>query len=187
MDVPAFVTAIRREADRLVDIASATAPGAEVPMCPDWQVRDVLRHLGGVHRWARATVVEARTGPMDTEEQAAIMRAPDADADLCGWVRDGAEALASALEGAPADLVCFTFLPAPSARAFWARRQAHETGIHRRDVEAAAGDVTPYVAEVAADGIDELLCGFASRRGGRLRSDIPSRLAVEATDTAGSW
>ena len=32
---------------------------------------------------------------------------------------------------------CFAFLPAPSPLAFWARRQAHETGIHRADVESA--------------------------------------------------
>ena len=43
------------------------------------------------------------------------------------------------LRSAPADLDCFTFLPAESARHFWARRQAHETAIHRVDAENAAG------------------------------------------------
>src|SRR5207253_4063893 len=54
-----------------------------------------------------------------------------ADAALLAWFRDGHAALVGTLESAPPDLKCFTFLPAPSALAFWARRQAHETGIHQ--------------------------------------------------------
>lgn len=33
---------------------------------------------------------------------------------------------------------CWTFLDAPSPLAFWARRQAHETAIHRADAQLAA-------------------------------------------------
>src|SRR6204780_1534249 len=60
---------------------------------------------------------------------------------------------------------CCGFLDAPSPLAFWARRQAHEPAIHRADAESAAGDVTPFPAVFAADGIDELLVCFASRGG----------------------
>ena len=34
---------------------------------------------------------------------------------------------------------------------------AHETSIHRRDVESAVGATTPVAADLAVDGIDEVL------------------------------
>src|SRR5262249_50429902 len=39
----------------------------------------------------------------------------------------------------------------------------------------------------AVDGVDELLCGFFSRRRNRLRSTDPRSLAVVATDTEAAW
>jgi len=42
------------------------------------------------------------------------------------------------LASAPPDLDCLTFLAAPSPLAMWARRQAHETAIHRVDAESPA-------------------------------------------------
>jgi uncharacterized protein (TIGR03083 family) len=73
-----------------------------------------------------------------------------------------------------------TFLPAPSALAFWARRQAHETAIHRADAQAAAGTVTPFDAPFAQDGIAELLLGFAARRSNAVES--PGTLRLHALD-----
>ena len=61
------------------------------------------------------------------------------DAELAAGSRQGCAALADALAAAPADLECWTFLRAPSPLAMWARRQAHETAIHRVDAELAAG------------------------------------------------
>jgi hypothetical protein len=34
---------------------------------------------------------------------------------------------------------------------------AHETAVHRADVESASGPITPIPADLAVDGIDELL------------------------------
>ena len=42
------------------------------------------------------------------------------------------------------DLECWHFFDAPTPIAFWARRQAHETAIHRADVQSCTGAVTPY-------------------------------------------
>jgi hypothetical protein len=82
--------------------------------------------------------------------------------------------------------VCFAFLPAPSPLAFWARRQTHETAIHRVDVESAACAITPVEPAQAADGIDEFLTGFAAGR----RSwpwDEPRRLRLRAVDASREW
>ena len=59
-------------------------------------------------------------------------------------------------------------MPAPSPLAFWARRQAHETAIHRYDAQSAAAaarraPAAAFDPAFAADGVDELIMGFAAR------------------------
>ncbi|MCH7670054.1 MAG: maleylpyruvate isomerase family mycothiol-dependent enzyme [Acidobacteria bacterium] len=87
---------------------------------------------------------------------------PD-DSDLINWYLDTNANLVDALESAPPDVESFTFLPAPSPLAMWARRQAHETAIHRFDAENAAGIASEFDPTFAIDGIDELLAAFAPR------------------------
>jgi uncharacterized protein (TIGR03083 family) len=110
---------------------------------------------------------------------------PD-DADLLDWFRAGYQELTATLRTADPDMQCWTFMPAPSPLAFWARRQAHETAIHRVDAQLAAGAVTPFPAEFAADGIDELIMGFFGR-GLADPPDRPRALRVVATDANSSW
>jgi uncharacterized protein (TIGR03083 family) len=91
------------------------------------------------------------------------------------------------LRTAAPDLECWHFLPAPSPLAFWARRQAHETTVHRFDAESARGGAPGDIAaSFAADGIDELLRGFHARAKSRVRSDEPRVLRVRATDAEGA-
>ena len=82
---------------------------------------------------------------------------------------------------------CWHFLPAPSPLAFWARRQAHETAVHRFDAQAARGGTPDEPGrDFAADGIDELLRGFHARARSRVRSAEPRVLRVRASDTDGA-
>ena len=119
-------------------------------------------------------------------------RYPDDDgagltgADLVDWFRTGHEALVATLADADPDVQTFMFLPAPSALAFWARRQTHETGIHRADVESGGGPITPFELAEALDGIDELVGGFAARKG--KDGSRPARaLGVLPTDSELGW
>lgn len=85
---------------------------------------------------------------------------------------------------------CWTFLPTapPSPVAFWARRQAHETTVHRMDAEAALGVLFSAVEpEFAEDGVDELLTGFHARPRSRVRTAEPKVVRVRAADTGGVW
>jgi uncharacterized protein (TIGR03083 family) len=91
------------------------------------------------------------------------------------------------LRAADPALECWTFLRAPSPLAFWARRQAHETAIHRVDAESATADVTPMAPVFSVDGIDELLLGFFARRSSPLVCDPPLALGVRARDTGDEW
>jgi uncharacterized protein (TIGR03083 family) len=132
-----------------------------------------------VHRWAASFVADGHTSPRPLEGP------PDLDgAGLLAWFREGHRHLVDTLSCASPDVRCFHFLPAPSPLAFWARRQAHETAVHRFDAEAARGG-TPCELDAgfAADGVDELLRGFHARPKSRVRSAEPRVLRVRATDT----
>lgn len=179
METASFVDTLDREGALLASAAEAAGVGAEVPTCPGWRVRDLLRHTGMVHRWAAGFVAEGYTAHHPDGGL------PDLDgAELVAWFRAGHRSLVDTLAAAPPTLECWHFLPAPSPLAFWARRQAHETTVHRVDAEAARGG-TPgdIAAEFAADGIDELLRGFHARSRSRVRSEEPRVLRVRATDT----
>jgi MDMPI C-terminal domain len=64
----------------------------------------------------------------------------------------------------------------------------HETTVHRVDVQAAAGGpVHPIDAEVALDGIDELLFLWFSHRLGELRISSPQHGAVALSAADRRW
>ncbi|MGE5286868.1 MAG: maleylpyruvate isomerase family mycothiol-dependent enzyme [Micromonosporaceae bacterium] len=194
MDVAAYISELRTNGALLSDAAARTALDEPVPPCPGWRVRDLLKHTGMVHRWAAANITRACAEPMTADEQREAVGRYPPDESLADWFRSGHARLVGVLEAADPGLQCWTFMPAPSPLAFWARRQAHETTIHRVDAEtargrhSAAGRITPVPAAFAADGIDELLTAFLPRV---LRHAPPDgmacELAVRARDTGHEW
>lgn len=179
METAAFIRILEREGELLASAAERAGTDAKVPTCPEWQVRDLVRHTGVVHRWATGFVAEGHMSFRPFEEE------PGLDgAELLDWFRTGHRRLVDALDAAPPGLECWHFLPAPSPAAFWARRQAHETAVHRFDAEAARGGThDAFERDFAADGIDELLRGFHARAKSRVRSAEPRVLRVRASDT----
>lgn len=192
MEISEHIAALQRDGDLLAVAAEQAGPSAEVPSCPAWRVRDLLKHLGYVHRWAAGYVRDARAKPLPGEpgESEVLGRGP-ADAELLEWFRAGHAALLDALRTGDPKLACWTFLDAPSALAFWARRQAHETAIHRVDAELASGRPSPFPAKFAADGVDELIMGFFGRDAARLSAaeltGRRQRLQVRALDAGKAW
>ncbi|MBB1243254.1 maleylpyruvate isomerase family mycothiol-dependent enzyme [Streptomyces durbertensis] len=182
METSDFITVLGREGHSLISAAEEAGLGSEVPTCPGWHVRDLVLHVGRVHRWATRHVAERLTEP------AGLPEAEVPDELLGDWFRDGLHTLVGALDDASDDLRCWTFLRGTAnARAFWARRQAHETTIHRVDAELAEGQaLSPVDRDLAADGIDELLAGFHTRSRSRVRSPRPLILRVRTTDGAAS-
>ncbi len=188
MEIAEHIDMLRRQGDLLADAAERAGFDAAVSPCPPWQVRDLLRHTGYVHRWAARHITERPGQVIDGLPEAEILCGGAADPELLSWFRAGYAALAETLATADPALEFATFMAAPSALAFWARRQAHETAIHRADAESAAGKVPEYPAEFAADGIDELIMGFGRRRKYQPAVDGgDGRLRVLAADTGLAW
>src|SRR6516225_5290424 len=190
MEIVTHIEALRTQGELMaLAVGAGAGPDDPVPSCPEWTVRDLVRHLGGVHRWATGYVADARTEQWDVDLIEVVGAWPE-DTELVPWFRQGYAALADALDAAPDDLACWTFLQAPSPRAMWARRQAHETAIHRVDAELATRDdasLSPFDPEFAADGVDELLSCFLPRPRSRLRSDPPTTLRVTCADLDAGW
>ncbi|OKH98143.1 hypothetical protein A6A06_28420 [Streptomyces sp. CB02923] len=182
MEITDFTAYLEQDGQLLADAAEQAGADAPVPTCPEWRVRDLLTHTGRVHRWATGHVEHGHRRPVPPPADPELP-----DEQLPDWLRDGCRTLMRALRSAPADLSCWTFLPAPSPLAFWARRQAHETAVHRADAEAALGaGITASAPAFAVDGIDELLVGMQARERSTLRTEAPKTLLIRATGAPGA-
>jgi uncharacterized protein (TIGR03083 family) len=187
MRIDEYVAQLRDDGELLAQAVAKAGPDAQVPFCPDWSVRELAHHMGAVHRWATVYVRDARPEPVPEEHEPIVWGPMPGDAALAGWLRTGHAALVATLAAAPDDVACWSFMPAPSPRAFWARRQAHETAIHRADAQGAVGAVDGWPTEFAVDGIEELLFGFYGRPSPRLRQERARSLALRATDADRGW
>jgi hypothetical protein len=151
----------------LVRYADRAGPAAPVPTCPGWTVRDLVAHVGAAHR---STAAMLRAESERLVEPVA--------GDPMEWLRDGAIELVEAITRSPQE--------------FWARRACHQTTLRAVDALAAVFGRPPEAAEtwiatdLAVDGIDEVLTGFATRPTSRLRCDEESVL-VAAPDDAPDW
>lgn len=194
-DAPALPTdthlaAIAVAAQRLADAATEAGWSAPVPTCPRWTAAHLVAHQGMVHRWAAG---QLRRDPAPVPSQTTILRTVPR-AELRAWFADGVDTLLGTFRATPPDAEAMVFLnDAPPPRAFWARRQAHETTIHAVDALAASLQRTPTAAEaaidpdLAADGVDELLRGFFTRGTSRLATGEPFTIAVRPDGAARAW
>ncbi|OIV36218.1 hypothetical protein BIV57_17460 [Mangrovactinospora gilvigrisea] len=149
---------LRQDGELLADSAVATPVAAEssVPGCPGWTVHDVVRHTGSVHRRVIGWV---RDGARPAEWE----RCPPAGHDLVSWYREGLDALARELASHDPSKPAATWYPGDRTMAFWYRRMACETAVHRVDVQGAvrdADDPDPVDNGLALDAVDEVLTVF---------------------------
>jgi len=198
MDVSDYIGFVASEGDLFASAAEQGELSVRIAPCPDWDMGDLVRHLGMIHLWAAANVAFPEPDWLDVQELPDLVRYwpdltgdagkyPD-DADLVAWYRDTLANLIEVLKSAPADVAAFTFLPAPTPLTMWARRQASEIAIHRFDAEQARGITSHFDRHFANDMLDELLSGFATRLTSR-RHDVehPQVVHVHAEDTGEHW
>lgn len=192
MEIASHITILRQEAKLFSEAADRGGLDVEIEWCPGWDMRDLVRHLSEIHLWAAGHVSTRATKDWVDDLSELSGYWPDLavfwpeDDDLVAYYLETNANLVRELETAPEDLDTMTFLPAPSPLAMWARRQAHETAVHRFDAQSAAGIETHYEAEFASDGVDEILAAFAPRKDS-FPIDAARGMAVHATDTGDRW
>jgi uncharacterized protein (TIGR03083 family) len=133
--------------------------GRDVPCCPGWTLTDVVKHLGNVYNWA-GTIVGGRL--LEPPSRDAMPERPQQMA-YPEWMANSLERLVGALADIPDEASVWTFSAAePQAPAFWWRRQAHETLIHRVDAEVACEmAITSVEPFLGADNLSELFSIYA--------------------------
>ncbi len=149
MDYPTYVEHVQRDG-RLLTAAANRSLSAEVPSCPGWSVRDLICHVAEVYEHKIACT--------------ALGRAPDpwppdwpADRDPIEWLGDAHERLLEMFDRSDPTTPSATWWPPDQTVGFWARRMAHETAVHRADAELAIGTQPSVDADLAVDGVDEIL------------------------------
>jgi len=180
VDFDRYLDELGRHGALLHRSARSAGLDAPVPSCVGWTVRRLLAHTTKVHHWATAILGGAEPAQVQFDQ-------PD-DAQLDAVYDDGLARLLRALRLAPDGRGAWTMYPAASGRLFWARRQAHETAIHRLDAELAAGyGVADFEPDFAADGIDELLVGMGPGRFTDLPVEGTRRISLMPLDVNESW
>ncbi|HEX6473058.1 MAG TPA: maleylpyruvate isomerase family mycothiol-dependent enzyme [Streptosporangiaceae bacterium] len=154
--------AFRAETAHIAVFAAGRDLAAPVPACPGLTAAEVIRHLGSVYRRI-AGWIRTQSRPETWE------REPAPGADLITWFNDAAADLYAELSRRGPDDLCATWWPYDKTVRFWWRRAAHETTIHRADLESAFGPVGPIARDIATDGVDEVLTAWL---GYRLAADV---------------
>jgi uncharacterized protein (TIGR03083 family) len=144
-----YLSHVQRDGDRLLAVASGDlAPS--VPCCPGWTVRDVVEHLAQVFEHKIACT------ELNYEPDPWPPLWPESQEPLV-WLEDAQSRLLNLLRSRGPDAPSATWWPDDQTVGFWGRRMAHETVVHRVDVELAADHPSPVDPALALDGIDEVL------------------------------
>lgn len=146
------------EATVLAETVDGARPELRVPHAPGLTVGETARHLGSVYRM---TLEWIRVGDSPESWQ----REPGPLQSLRDFVISGARALVDELARHDPAEPCSTWWAADSTYGFWRRRMAHETAVHRGDVQDAVGESVDDVADdFAIDGVDEILTLWLGHR-----------------------
>lgn len=160
-------------------VAASVDLDAEVPSCPGWRVRDLVRHVGTVQRFHALHVTR---GVTDEPTERPVV--PEGDAGLVGWFTAGTAELLAALTALPVDAPAWTWAPhLPQVVGFWHRRMALEAVVHRWDAQGAFGQPLGVRTEVAVDGIDEVLLTHLPTE----PRDVAGVVQVVLTDADAGW
>jgi uncharacterized protein (TIGR03083 family) len=172
-----YVAALRREG-AVMAVAAQGRLGAPVPSCPEWDVAELVWHVGNVRHFWREIVARRLQDPE------AVTRPPrPSEDDLLDWFSDGVDQVAAILEETDPATAVWTWAPRQDV-AFVQRRMAQETAVHRVDAQLAAGPPEPIEAMLAADGIDEFLTLFFAAQADK---DGGESVHLHATDAPGEW
>ncbi|MFJ7587864.1 maleylpyruvate isomerase family mycothiol-dependent enzyme [Streptomyces sp. NPDC097617] len=179
-EAAAFEKAVRRAFD-------LGEPVPAVPSCPGWTVTDLVRHLGGVHRFLVHVLRERLTAPPDPAGPT-LPGPPDGPDALTDWFAQGARELAELLSELGPDTAVWTW-SAEQTSGFWLRMQLIELAVHRWDAESATGPPGRLDPAVATDAVTQTFEVMAPARRGWLRAPAGAgeRYRFRRTDGPETW
>jgi uncharacterized protein (TIGR03083 family) len=179
------LAALRTEGQAFREAVADAPLDAPVPSCPGWTVADLVGHLGEVYGFVAGHVGRGVTSRPDGTSPDRF--APPEGADLLTWWDGQHQTLIALLDSLDSDLPAWNWAPQTKTVAFWYRRMAHETTVHRWDAQFATINAEPIEPKLAADGVEEVLDSWlpAGRRLGP--SDLVGIVGLCATDLEREW
>ncbi|MEW2249206.1 maleylpyruvate isomerase family mycothiol-dependent enzyme [Streptomyces sp. NPDC058733] len=146
--------AILDETGRLRALLAGADVTARVPTCPAWNLGQLVRHVGGAHRWVETVVRTRATREVPHDLVDDVFGHDDRDPAVLGdWLADGARQLAEAFADAGDDVRVWTAMPDQPVT-FWGRHALFETVVHRADAAWTVGAAYTLDPAIARHGID---------------------------------
>ncbi|MFG2094808.1 maleylpyruvate isomerase family mycothiol-dependent enzyme [Streptomyces sp. NPDC048612] len=180
--------AVATETAAFVAVLDGADLSAPVPGCPEWTLRDLVRHTGSVQRMFSVLLRRLVQEPPRSRE--VELDLPAAEDGWAGWLSASAAVAEEAFAGTDPDAPMWAWGVDQHAR-FWMRRMLFETLVHRTDAECAVGRRPVIDPVLAADGVDEFLTNLPhatpfAPQVARLRGEGET-LRFRCTDTDGDW
>lgn len=154
MEMSRYLDCLAQDYALLRSAAVSAGPEAPVPSAPGWTVADLTAHVGEVYLH-KVTVMREQKWPDPWPP------AEHAGTRPLALLDDGYQELTAEFAVRSPDEPSPTWYGPEQTVAFWVRRMAQETVVHRMDAQlAAAIPVTPAPDDLAVDGVDEVLTRF---------------------------
>ncbi len=182
-DTDSYIEATEREGAAVGAVAATGDLDASVPSCPRWSLQKLVGHLGWVYNWVSAHV-EQRSATMLNRDD--VPRPPQGQAVVDWYAAAHARVLDGLRDLDPAEEIWSW--AGVNTGAFWHKRLAHESLIHRWDAENAVGEPGRLDSDLAADGVDELAEVILPFQAGVTTDPLPEgTLHLHRTDGHGEW
>ena len=127
MEIDEHLARLRSDGELLATAIEAAGPDASVPTCPEWKVRDLMHHVGGIHRWARVT--SRSRGPNESTPGWPTWSGRGPTSRACGVVSRWTRPTRPNTRDRRSRCEVLEFLTAPSPAGLLGAPSGHETAI----------------------------------------------------------
>jgi uncharacterized protein (TIGR03083 family) len=174
---------LRREGVALLIGAQSAGLDTPIDACPGWDTARLVGHTAKIFQRTAVVVSESLSEPPDNDRFPRFA----SDEGVFDQYSESLDQLLDALAAADPEGPSWNFTGQNLTNAFWQRRMLHETSIHRWDVEIAGGHASEFPADLAVDGIDELLTVLIPMSAALKKSTLDASFHLHCTDTDGEW
>ena len=177
-----WLAALRAEGPAFRTAVAAADPGTSVPSCPEWTVAELTGHLVRLYTWVGGHVGRGVLTPPEELAPTGPRTATPAGFD------QAYAALLTRFDVLDPEMPAWNAAPQAKKVAYWQRRLAHDTSVHRWDAQMAATGISePLEAKLAADVVSEVLDTLLPAGRGRRTADRHGMVALSATDLEHTW
>ena len=179
-----WIGALRAEGPAFAAAVAEAPPETPVLSCPGWTVTDLALHLAGIYQWVRTV---AGSGGTTAPEGRAQRAEPATGVTAAQQWRQAYDELMALFDTLDPEAPAWNWAPQPKKAAFWPRRMAHETAVHRWDAQLAIAAGEPIETKLAADGVSEVLDTWLPAGRRKAAGQWRGVVRLSATDAAQEW